>query len=90
MDKISFTGIKNVSFFTERFRNYNDVFTEESWFNAELTGKDLHRFQRAIKRSNLHKKDYTNPLKDNFLNINTYSLPNEAAIAINNNLTYVY
>lgn len=89
MDKISFTGIKNVSFFTERFRNYNDVFTEESWFNAELTGKDLHRFQRALKRSNLHKKDYTNPLKDNFLNINTYSLPNEAAIAINNNLLEV-
>ena len=28
MDKISFTGIKNVSHFAESFLNYNDVFFE--------------------------------------------------------------
>lgn len=89
MDKISFTGIKNVSFFTERFRNYNDVFTEERWLSAELTGRDLHKFQRAMKRSNMDKSNYTNPVRDNFININTYSIPNEDAIAINNNLLEV-
>lgn len=89
MDKISFTGIKNVSHFAERFKSCEDFFTEESWLNAELTGKDLHRFQRAMKRSNLDKKDYINPLKDNFLNVNTYSMPDEAAIAVNNNLLEV-
>ena len=89
MDKISFTGIKNVSFFTERFRNYNDVFTEERWLSAELTGRDLHKFQRAMKRSNMDNSNYTNPVRDNFININTYSIPNEDAIAINNNLLEV-
>ncbi len=89
MDKISFTGIKNVSHFAERFRDYNDVIAEENWLNAELTCRDLHRFQRAMKRSNLHKKDYTNPLKDNFLHINTYSITDEEAIAINDNLLEV-
>ena len=89
MDKISFTGIKNVSHFAESFLNYNDVFTEERWLSAELTGRDLHKFQRAMKRSNMDKSNYTNPVRDNFININTYSIPNEDAIAINNNLLEV-
>ena len=70
MDKISFTGIKNVSHFAESFLNYNDVFTEERWLSAELTGRDLHKFQRAMKRSNMDKRNYTNPVRDNFININ--------------------
>lgn len=89
MDKISFTGMKNISHYVERFRNYNDSINEERWLSVELTGRDLHRFQRAMKRSNLDKKYYTNPIKDNFLNINTYSVSNEDAIAINNNLLEV-
>lgn len=89
MDKISFTGIKNVSHFAESFLNYNDVYTEERWLSAELTGRDLHKLQRAMKRSNLPKNCYTNPVRDNFLNINTYSIPDEDAIAINNNLLEV-
>lgn len=89
MDKISFTGIKNVSHFAESFLNYNDVYTEERWLSAELTGRDLHKLQRAMKRSNLPKNCYTNPVRDNFLNINTYSIPDEDAIAINNTLLEV-
>lgn len=89
MDKISFTGIKNVSHFAESFLNYNDIQTEERWLSAELTGRDLHKLQRAMKRSNLAKNCYTNPVRNNFLNINTYSIPDEDAIAINNNLLEV-
>lgn len=89
MDKISFTGIKNVSHFAESFLNYNDIPTEERWLSVELTGRDLHKFKRAMKRSNLPKNCYTNPVRDNFLNINTYSIPDEDAIAINNNLLEV-
>lgn len=89
MDKISFTGIKNMSHFVEKFKGCNDFFTEESWLSVELTCRDLHKFRRAMKRSNLDKRYYTNPIKDNFLNINTYSVSNEDAIAINNNLLEV-
>ena len=42
-----------------------------------------------MKRSNMDKRNYTNPVRDNFININTYSIPNEDAIAINNNLLEV-
>ena len=42
-----------------------------------------------MKRSNMDKSNYTNPVRDNFININTYSIPNEDAIAINNNLLEV-
>lgn len=89
MDKISFTGIKNVSHFAESFLNYNDIPTEERWLSVELTGRDLHKLQRAMKRSNLPKNCYINPVRANFLNINTYSIPDEDAIAINNNLLEV-
>ena len=37
----------------------------------------------------MDKRWYTNPVQDNFLNINTYSIPSEDAIAINNNLLEV-
>ena len=90
MDKISFTGIKNVSHFAERFNSgANNVPAEERWLSVELTCRDLHRFQRAIKRSNLAKKNYTNPIRDNFLNLNIYSIPNTDVIMLNNNLLEV-
>lgn len=86
MDKIAFTGIKNMSYCLDKARDLNDVATKERWLSAEFTGHDLHRLRRAFKRSNLDKTNYTNPIQENFLNINTYSTPSEDAIAINNNL----
>ena len=89
MDKISFTGIKNISYCFDKARDFNDVITKERWLNVELSGRDLHKFRKAFKKSNLDKRWYTNPIQDNFLNINTYSTPSEDAIAINNNLLEV-
>lgn len=89
MDKVTFTGIKNISYCMDRSRDFNDVLTKERWLNIELTGHDLHKFRHVLKKSGLSKRDYTHPIQDNFLNINTYSIPNEDAIAINNNLLEV-
>lgn len=89
MDKISFTGVKNMSYCLDKARDLNDVITKERWLNVELSGRDLHKFRKAFKKSNLAKRWYTNPVQDNFLNINTYSIPSEDAIAINNNLLEV-
>lgn len=89
MNNISFTGIKNMSYCFDKARDFNDVITKERWLNVELSGRDLHKFRKAFKKSNLDKRWYTNPIQDNFLNINTYSTPSEDAIAINNNLLEV-
>ena len=83
-NRINFTGLKNMSYGKEIANA-----TKERWLNVELSGYDLHKFKRALKRSNLDKKLYTNPIKSGFLNINTYSIPNDDAIAINNNLLEV-
>mgnify|MGYP000841084437 CR=1 FL=1 len=61
MDKIAFTGIKNMSYCLDKARDLNDVATKERWLSAEFTGHDLHRLRRAFKRSNLDKTNYTNP-----------------------------
>ena len=86
---VSFNGIKNMSYCLDSCLDLNDVLIKERWLNIELSGRDLHKFRSAFKRSNLDKKYYTNPIQDNFLNVNTYSIPNEDAIAINNNLLEV-
>lgn len=86
MDKIAFTSIKNMSYCLDKARDLNDVVTKERWLNVELSGRDLHKFKKAFKQSNLDKSSYKNPVQNNFLNINTYSIPSEDAIAINNNL----
>ena len=40
MDKISFTGIKNISYCFDKARDFNDVITKERWLNVELSGRD--------------------------------------------------
>lgn len=88
-NNISFSGIKNMSYNFDRTIDLSDRVIRERWLSVELTGHDLHKFRRAFKRSKLDKKDYTNPIQKNFLNINTFSIPDENCIAINNNILEV-
>lgn len=88
-NNISFSGIKNMSYNFDKTIDLSDRVTRERWLSVELTGHDLHKFKRALKRSRLDKKDYANPIQKNFLNINTFSLPSEDCIAINNSILEV-
>lgn len=86
MDKISFTGLKNMCYAVERFRDTEDIVSYERWMNVALTGKDLHTFRMALRKSGLPKRIYTNPVQKNFLNINTFSTKTEDCIAVNDAL----
>lgn len=69
-NKITFTGIKNISycFDNRKFRRIGD------FLSAELTGKDFHKFKKAVARSGFDFDIYEHPYQKNFINISTVDL----------------
>lgn len=89
MDKISFNGLKNMSYAAEKYVSPENIVSYERWMNMALTGNDLHKFRRALSKSKMPKNVYINPLQKNFLNINTFSTKTEDCIAVNDEILEV-
>lgn len=85
-ENISFGGVKNMSYFSKRALDADCKPVRERWMNIEVTGKDLHRLRRALKRGDISKNRFQNPFRDNYININTYSTIRDESIAINNEM----
>lgn len=78
-NNISFTGIRNASYFAGR--TINSAF--DRYLSSELTGKDLHKFRKAVKQAAFDKKDYLNPLQDNYINVSIASADGTDVLLIN-------
>lgn len=89
MDNISFSGIKNMGYISGKIAENNEFIGVERFMNISLTGKDLHKFRSALKRSHLSKQDYIHPIQNNALNLNTFSNSNEDFIILNYNMLEV-
>lgn len=74
MDKISFTGFKNLSYAKDLYGNASHNCVVQRFLNVELTndsaGQDLSKLRCLINKYKAERNiDLTNPLNPNFVNI---------------------
>ena len=62
IDNINFTGFRNPHYYNKQGQKY---------LYAELTGQDLHKFRRSVRRAAFDKGTYDNKLKSNVCILNT-------------------
>lgn len=79
-NNINFTGIRNISYLMEK----SSSGCTNHYLSAELTGKDWHKFRKAVSRSGFDLSDYQHPFQRNFINVSTASVGDCDAVLINN------
>lgn len=62
VDNINFTGFKNPHYYRKAGQNF---------LYAELTGQDLHKFRRSVRKAAFDKGTYDNKLKNNICILNS-------------------
>lgn len=62
VDNINFTGFRNPHYYKKSGHNFLSV---------ELTGQDLHKFRRSVRRAAFDKGTYDNKIKNNICVLNS-------------------